>query len=69
MIKKKKKKLTKDSLGSPVVKTLSFRAVIHRTEFQSLVRELRSHMLHDRAKKKIKKIANLEKNLKNNKYT
>ena len=52
MIKKKKKKLTKDSLGSPVVKTLSFRAVIHGTEFQSLVRELRSHMLHDRAKKK-----------------
>ena len=37
------------------------------TEFQFLVTELRSHMLHDTAKKK-KKITNLEKNLENNKY-
>ena len=46
-------------------------AVMQGTEFQFLVRELRSHMLHDTAKKKKKrkKITNLENNLENNKYT
>ena len=49
------------------LRPLASNAVMQGTEFQFLVTELRSHMLHDTAKKK-KKITNLEKNLENNKY-